>query len=215
MSNTLLKVGASVVLALLASSISTTGAFAQAAGCFQSPAKLSEADVNAFIAAPTSLLNENPTGGLPMSTKVRSLAGSSMASIDMILSLLDQANPDQKSAIGSGLARAAKACAAINPEYAALIQEKIAGVSSPEVITAFLAASNEVQTAAVAGGVTASAVGGGGTAASGIGGGGTAGTGSGSLSGTTSVAQSGSGYSTSGSGQYFSSTDSSVSVTNQ
>ncbi|MCM2477818.1 hypothetical protein HGO38_30695 [Rhizobium sp. CG5] len=210
MSNTLLKVGASVVLALLASSISTSNAFAQAAGCFQSPAKLNEAEINAFIASPASLLSENPTGGLPMSSRVRALSGSSADTLDLIISLVAQASPEQKAAIGSGLARAARACAAVNPEYAALIQEKVAGVTDPAVITAFLAASNEVQTAALGAGAA-----GGGTAAAGIGGGGTAGVGSGNAGGDVTTAQSTSGYSTSGSGQYFASEQSSVSATNQ
>lgn len=202
------KFAASVAVTMLAASQLTTGASAQEGvpivACFQPPAKLNEGDISAFLVSPTSLLTENPNGGLPLSSRVRALAGSSSATIDAILALVDEANVDQKAAIGSGLARAARACAATNPEYAALIQEKVAGASSAELVTAFLAASNEVQTAAL-GGLTGGATGGGGAAA-GIGGGGSAGLGTAGLGGDTVYTQSAGGFSTGGSGQYFGST---------
>ena len=138
---------------------------------------------------------------LPLSSRVRALAGSSSATIDAILALVSGANADQKAAIGSGLARAARACAASNPEYAALIQEKVAGANSPELVTAFLAASNEVQTAAL-GGLTGGATGGGGAA--GIGGGGSAGLGTAGLRRRHRLHPvAPAGFSASGSGQYF------------
>lgn len=209
MPNTVLKVGASLLLALFASNMNANQAFAQSVGCFLAPAKLTDAEINDFIASPLSLLSDNPTGGLPASTKVRALSGSSSDALDLIISLVAEANAEQKAAIGSGLARAARACASVNPEYAALIQEKVAGVTEPEVITAFLAASNEVQTAALG----ASAAGG--TSASAIGGGGTAGVGAGNVGGSESTTQSTSGYSTGGSGQFFATEQASVSQTSQ
>lgn len=202
------KFAASFAFAMLASSAFVSGASAQETmtpvACFQSPAKLSEGDIAAFLATPASLLTENPNGGLPLSSRVRALAGSSSATIDAILALVSGANADQKAAIGSGLARAARACAASNPEYAALIQEKVAGANSPELVTAFLAASNEVQTAAL-GGLTGGATGGGGAA--GIGGGGSAGLGTAGLGGDTVYTQGTGGFSASGSGQYFGSSN--------
>ncbi|MBW8300227.1 MAG: hypothetical protein K0M60_11560 [Hydrogenophaga sp.] len=202
------KFAAGFAVAVLASSAFASGASAQETmapvACFQSPAKLSEDDIAAFLATPASLLTENPNGGLPLSSRVRALAGSSSGTIDAILALIPGANADQKAAIGSGLARAARACAASNPEYAALIQEKVAGVNSPELVTAFLAASNEVQTAAL-GGLTGGATGGGGAA--GIGGGGNAGLGTAGLGGDTVYSQGSGGFSTSGSGQYFGSSN--------
>lgn len=208
MYNVACKFAASVAVTMLAASQLITGASAQevvpVVACFQPPAKLNEGDISTFLVSPTSLLTENPNGGLPLSSRVRALAGSSSATIDAILALVDQANVDQKAAIGSGLARAARACAATNPEYAALIQEKVAGASSAELVTAFLAASNEVQTAAL-GGLTGAATGGGGAAA-GIGGGGNAGLGTAGVGGDTVYTQSAGGFSTGGSGQYFGST---------
>ena len=203
-SNVTCKFAVSLAVAMLASSAFVSGASAQETmapvACFQSPAKLSEGDIAAFLAAPASLLTENPNGGLPLSSRVRALAGSSSSTIDAIFALVSGANADQKAAIGSGLARAARACAASNPEYATLIQEKVAGASSPELVTAFLAASNEVQTAAL-GGLTGGATGGG---AAGIGGGGSAGLGTAGLGGDTVYTQGAAdGFSASGSGQYF------------
>lgn len=157
------------------------------AACFIAPARLSDADVAAFLANPGVALADNPSGGLPLSSRVRSLAGSSAASVDAIISLVPTATIEQRAAIGSGLARAARACARVSPLYAAFIQEKVAGIDSPDVIAAFLAASEDVQTAALGG---AGATAGGGTAAAGLGGGGEAGPFSGGLFGDTAVAQS-------------------------
>ena len=147
---------------------------APAAGCFVAPAALSAADVSAFLAAPERLLMDFPTAGLPMANKVRSLAGSSADALAALTGLVGRANPSQVAAIGAGLARAARACAAINPLYATQIQEAVVGTPFE---TAFVSASAETQTAALgaagaggAGGAPAGAIGGAGAGAS-IGGG--------------------------------------------
>jgi hypothetical protein len=127
-----------------------TGSSADRA-CFLPPAKLPVDAVNAFLSRPQSLLDDNPTGGLRLSTATRSLAGSSEATLDVLITLSSNATADQKAAIGSGLARAAASCAAQAAEYAALIQQKIAASGSTELITAFVSASNQIQTAALGG----------------------------------------------------------------
>ncbi|QPB22374.1 hypothetical protein [Rhizobium sp. 007] len=152
--------------------------------CFTGPARLSDADISSFLSNPGGLLSEFPAAGLPMTSRVRSLAGSSASTLDPIMALLPQASSPQKSAIGAGLARVAKACAASSPAYAQLIQEKIAAANSPELTTAFLQTTNEVQTAALAGG----AGGGGGGGASGLAGGGSVGGSTGGVGGDSSVA---------------------------
>lgn len=165
------------------------GASAQEApsACFVSPARLSDRDISAFLGNPNALLVENPDGGLPMSSRVRSLSGSSADAVRALIGLVPSATIEQRAAIGSGLARAARACARPSPLYAAFIQEQVASIDSAEVITAFLAASEEVQTAAIAGAGGAT---GGGAPAAGLGGGGVAGPFSGGLSGDDAVAQS-------------------------
>ncbi len=165
-----------------------------AAGCFVAPAALSAAEISAFIASPSQLLTDFPTAGLPMANRVRSLAGSSADVLAALTGLVGRANPSQVAAIGAGLARAARACAAINPLYAAQIQEAVAGTPFE---TAFLSASAETQTAALgaagagagAGGAPAGAIGGAGAGTGpGTGLNGTAGAGGGVASGDSAFA---------------------------
>ena len=120
-----------------------------------------------------------------MATSVRSLAGSSADALDPILSLVGSANPQQVAAIGAGLARTTRACTATNLPYATQIQEKVALLNNEALTTAYLAALNDIQTAALG-----AAGAGGAGAAGGIGGGGVAGSGSGGLGGNESVANS-------------------------
>jgi hypothetical protein len=177
-----------------------TAPAAAAAGCFVSPAALSPGDVSAFVAEPASLLTNYPTGGLPMSGRVRGLAGTSADTLAPLISLLENANPSQIAAIGAGLARAARACAPINPEYAAQIQEAVAGAGNPVFEAAFLGASSDTQTAALG-----AAGGGGAPGAGAIGGGGTPGGGiNGTGDGSESVASGDSSFSAGASARYFS-----------
>lgn len=175
--------------------------------CLVAPAALSELDVNAFLGAPEALLTSYPNGGLEMSGRVRALSGSNSATIDPLLNLASQSTAAQKAAIGAGLARAARACVATDPEYAQMIQEKVAGSNISELITAFLAASNDTQTAALVGGAAASAA----SPAGDVGGGGSTNGGSGGGGGDSSVATTVQSFSFNGGGRYFLSRTSSVS----
>lgn len=122
---------------------------APATSCFQPPALLASSDVASFLDTSSQLLVSFPAGGLDMANYVRSLAGSSSATIDPLLLLASTANIDQRGAIGAGLARAAAACVARDPEFAAIIQQKVALAGLSEVETAFLAASGDIATAAL------------------------------------------------------------------
>jgi hypothetical protein len=187
---------------------------AASGGCFVAPAALSQTDVSAFLGNPASLLSTYPTGGLPLSTRARALAGSSMAAVDPLLALAKSSNADQKSAIGAGLARTARACVANNPQYAAEIQQKVAASGMADVVTAFLAASNDVQTAALGGGAGAgggAAGGGAGGGAGGIGGGATGAGGSGGAGGDVTTNTPSDSFSGNGSGQFFRANATSVS----
>jgi len=169
-----------VMLALLVTT--EVRAQAHAGGCFVAPAKLGDAELDAFLSAPGSMADVYPNGGFEMVSKVRSLAGSSADVLDPMVATIPSLNATQKSALGTGLARVARTCAVTTPEYAQIIQEKVASANSPEVTTAFLSALNEVQTAAL--GAAAGAGAGGG--AGGVGGG-AAGDSSGGLGGDSSV----------------------------
>jgi hypothetical protein len=179
--------------------------------CFSGPAKLSEADVKSFLDQPAALLTDFPSGGLPLSTRVRSLAGSDAATLDPILSLVGSASSTQVAAIGSGLARVARACEKVNPEYAATIQDKVAALGNSALDLAFATALQEIQTAALG---AAGAVGGAAGGAAGIGGTGTAGGGVNGTTGTSAstVTQSGT-FTAGGGGRSFADTTEDVSPT--
>jgi len=175
---------AGVLFGILIFSAGHASAQAHTAGCFLSPVKLADDDIGAFLASPASLNTVFPTGGFEMIARVRVLAGSSAETLDPMMGLVPQMSAAQKTALGSGLARTARACAAANPEYAQIIQEKVALANSSEVTAAFLSTLNEVQTAALGPAGAGAGAGGG---AAGVGGG-QAGDSSGGLGGDSSVA---------------------------
>lgn len=136
--------------------------------CLVAPAKLGDKEIADFVAAPTKLLTDNPAGGLPMSNRVRELAGSSSNATDQLIGLTKTANDGQKSAIAAGLARAVSACGTVNPDYASLIQNAVAGLGDPAVIAAFAQATDDIKVAAVGAPGASSFAGGGATGADGL-----------------------------------------------
>jgi len=131
--------------------------------CLIAPAKLGDKDVQDFVAAPAKLLTDNPAGGLPMANRVRELAGSSSRAFDQIIGMAKSANDGQKSAIAAGLARIVSACGTVNPDYASLIQNAVAGLGDPVLIAAFAQAANDIKVAAVGAPGASSFAGGGAT----------------------------------------------------
>jgi hypothetical protein len=185
--------GIALVTALVSGIADLPSAHAQSAlptaGCFVAPARMSDAEISAFLAAPESLLSQFSSGGLPLSNQARSLAGSSADALSPLIAIAAKANAGQAAAIGAGLARAARACATVNPEYASRIQDAIADSGNRALETAFLAANSETQTAS-------------------LGGGGTPGGGSNGGAGTTASTGSGSSSFSSGGGSgYYASED--------
>ncbi|KAB0678863.1 hypothetical protein [Aureimonas leprariae] len=161
--------------------------------CFAYPAKLQPAEIEEFLAKPDELLTRYGGGGVALSNRVRSLAGSDGRTLDPLLRLAAAAKPDEKAMIGAGLGRAAFACSRTSPAYAAMIQSMIASRSSPELLTAFLSATNDIQTAAIGAGASAGAsgAGGGGLAGGGLAGPFSAGLGGDEVVPTTAPAYSG------------------------
>lgn len=157
-------VSTSLTLAVLVFGLSGGSALAQAApvACFLAPAKVADGDIASFLAKPNTLLSDFPSAGLPMSSKVRGLTGSSAAALDPMIALVKEANAPQKSAIGSGLARAVRSCQTATPDYALLIQQKVAAANDADLTTAFVAGMDDVQTASLgtssAGNSTASGI---------------------------------------------------------
>jgi hypothetical protein len=186
--------------------------------CFAEPAKLSDQDVQAFLANPQILLQSFSGGGLAMSSRVRALAGSSGTTLSPIIALasVPEANPDlaapssdQISALGSGLGRAARSCVSVNPEYAVRIQQEVISSENEALITAFRAANAELPTAALGAAASTAAGAPGATAIGGAGAGtavGTSGSGADGQSFTTTVSGT---YNISSRSRYFASATSS------
>lgn len=192
----------SLVLATDASAQTSAGA-----SCLVAPASLPDSTVQAFLSSPASLLTEFQTGGILMSNRVRALTGTNPSVLTPIIGLANQANPAQVAALGAGLARAAAACAAVQPEFAARIQEEVAETDNAALQTAFAGATPETETAALgaagaagAGATGASAIGSNGTA-----GGGVNGTNNGAGGGSAGTASGDSAFSAGASNPYFSS----------
>jgi hypothetical protein len=182
-----------------------------AAGCLVAPASLSDSLVQAFLSSPPALLTEFPTGGIGLSNRVRSLVGTSGNTLDPIVGLVGQASQSQVAALGAGLARAAGACVAVNPDLAVRIQEAVAATDNAAFQAAFEGATPEVETAALGaagGNAGASAIGGGGASAGGINSDGTSGTG-----GTQGTSSGNSQFSAGASGLYFATADAGSSTT--
>lgn len=118
--------------------------------CFVAPAKLPSTEVHAFLANPGKLIVDMASGGLPLANRVRALGGSSSNAVSALVDLAKTANDTQKAAIGAGLARVVQACAGI-PDYAANVQKLVAELGDAAMITAFMAASGDVQVAALTG----------------------------------------------------------------
>lgn len=127
--------------------------------CFLAPAKLSDHAISLFKSNPASLLADYPQGGNPLMAAVRTLAGSDVSTVDLLIELAKSAPFEAKAAIAAGLANAASSCVRTRPDIAGFIQEKIAGSEDAELITAFISASGAIDVAAF--GVGTGAAGGG------------------------------------------------------
>lgn len=175
-----------------------------AASCVEGPAKMSDSDIQAFLASPDGLLSSNVSGGLNLSNTIRQLVASDSGSLDAVIKLVSSANKSQASAIAGGLARAVQACKTVDPAYADKIQQSVATIQDTSFLEAFASASSQIATASLGQGVTGLAVGGGSTQTSTSQTGGTNGSGSGSNSPST-FAISNFSFSSGTSGQFVSS----------
>ncbi|KQM31039.1 hypothetical protein ASF03_18880 [Rhizobium sp. Leaf68] len=126
---------------------------APSGSCFVAPAKLPDADVQAFLSNPQSLLQQYAVGGMAMQMRVRALAGSNPATLAALISLASPTSDGQAqvAAIGGGLGRAARACVVADPVYAGTIQRSVLESNNQPLIDAFNGANAEAPTAALGG----------------------------------------------------------------
>lgn len=176
--------------AALAATITT----AASAAVYPPQRQLPATVISEFKAAPNSLLQQYPTGGPQLISRVRDLGASDPTTLPGLIALLKDpaTTKDQMRAIVGGLAQVARMAAQSDQAFANEIQAAIANTGNQDVIAAYQAATGDVQIAATGGGA-----GGGGTGA-----GGPTGTGGFAFGGNSGGASSFGGlhYTTSGSG---------------
>lgn len=142
----------SALALILASPINVSAQTAGGAAHVPSFTKLPDLVIAKFKADPQGLLTTYASAGLPLSTEVRSLVLTDPSLVATLIDVAKSANDAQKSAIGAGLAEAARILAATNPQLAAQIQLAVAQSGLGSLITAFIAGSNATETAAIGGG---------------------------------------------------------------
>jgi hypothetical protein len=102
--------------------------------------------------SPDQLLGLYPNGGAELVSRTRDMALADQTALDPIIALLAKATKDQKNAIASGLAQAARVAVRSNQAYATRIQQAIADTKDQDVVLAYAAASGDVAIAATGAG---------------------------------------------------------------
>jgi hypothetical protein len=148
-------------------SFAQTPGGAPASGLPLAFAKLSDASIAQFKANPHALLTAFASAGLPLTTQVRSLILTDPTLIDSLIDVAKGGNDAHKAAIGAGLGQGAKIYSRSAPQTATTIQQRVALSGILQLITAYISASNGIETAAIGGGGGGEGGGGGGTGATG------------------------------------------------
>jgi hypothetical protein len=105
--------------------------------------QLSQQTIAEFTANPSQLLSQFREGGGQMISRLRDLLASDPATLAPILSLLPNANSQQKSAMGAALAQAARLYQRADQAFAAQIQQAVANTQDQELIVAYAAAAGD------------------------------------------------------------------------
>jgi hypothetical protein len=161
--------------AVLATGLPICAGFAQTVAPQTSVAQA----VAALKANPEQFLTQYPNGGPEMVSRAREFALNDPTALDSIIALLAKATKDQKIAIATGLAQAARIVVRTNQPYANRIQQAIADTKDQDAVLAYAAAIGDVAIAAT-GSAGAGSAGASGGQTNAIGG---TGTGGGSLEG--------------------------------
>ncbi|MGL3111390.1 hypothetical protein [Bradyrhizobium sp. BR 1432] len=147
-----------------AAALAVTITSAASAAVYPPQRQLPAQIISEFKASPNSLLQQYPTGGPQLISRVRDLGASDPTTLPGLIALLKDpaTTKDQMRAIVGGLAQVARMAAQSDAAFANEIQTAIAGIGNPDVIAAYQAATGDVAIAATGGGA-----GGGGTGAGG------------------------------------------------
>jgi hypothetical protein len=121
------------------------------------PVAAQETSVQNFLVNPQTVLKQNPTGGSTLISEIRDLAVANPATLSSIIGLLAGASKDQKTAIASGLAQAAKIVVKNNQPYANQIALAIAETKDQDVVLAYAGVTGDVPILSTGGGGAGSA----------------------------------------------------------
>lgn len=137
-----------------AAALAATISSAASAAVYPPQRQLPATVISDFKAAPNSLLQQYPTGGPQLISRVRDLGASDPTTLPGLIALLKDpaTTKDQMRAIVGGLAQVARMAAQQDQAYANEIQAAIAGIGNPDVIAAYQAATGDVAIAATGGG---------------------------------------------------------------
>lgn len=119
-----------------------------------SPQQAMPADaIQQFLSNPSGFLAQYPNGGPQMSKVVRDLVASDPKTLNALIGLLSQANPDQASAIGTGLGQVALMAVGSDQDFANQIQTLVAQSGNTGALVAFSAVvGGDIKLAAATGG---------------------------------------------------------------
>ncbi len=122
------------------------------AACYDTPARLPRHVITDFLEKPAQLMQRFPKGGSALIAQIRDLVASDPATLQPIIQLLANANPDQRDALGIGLGQAALTCLRVDQASATGIQQAVAGTDNKPFILAFSSVFGDRPIAAVGGG---------------------------------------------------------------
>ncbi|WP_246504480.1 hypothetical protein [Bradyrhizobium agreste] len=139
-----------------AAALAATITSAASAAIYPPQRQLPATVISEFKAAPNSLLQQYPTGGPQLISRVRDLGASDPTTLPGLIALLKDpaTTTDQMRAIVAGLAQVARMAAQSDAAFANEIQTAIAATGNADVIAAYQAAIGDVAIAATGGGGT-------------------------------------------------------------
>jgi len=139
----------SAIVHLIVSALLLIAPIPAGASCYSTSQELPADQVDAFLTNPGALLQ---LSGAALVSRVRDLVATNQAALPAVIAVLQNASPDQKSSIGTGLGQAAQACLRSDQAFATAIQQAVANSGNQDMILAFNTTTGGTVTAAAGGG---------------------------------------------------------------
>ncbi len=117
-------------------------------GCLNAATSPDQAEIAAFLANPSELLEHYPAAGPALSARVQRLAASDPSTVHALVALAKNAKPVHVVSLSMGLSRAATQCAAKRPDITQAIKQVVASEGSPSLRALFTTESTISELAA-------------------------------------------------------------------